>query len=241
MNEMKLESILINNNLCISKNARGTDKHVKSFISKFYEKNFCLLQYQSIDLLEIGFRHGASLALWDKYFEKGRILGVDNFSDLAVGSKMPIVKKWVESEKISTKIGDAYSPAFAREIEKSFDIIIDDGPHWIDSQQKALELYLPKLKPKGVFIIEDILSGGLAIFPLLKKVPLGFNVSFFDYRWHKAIGDNCLFVVRRTTKISSLLNRIYILCIALVYLLLEGPFRLLKGILTSKKNSENGK
>ena len=188
--------------------------------------------------MEIGFRHGASLALWDKYFAKAKILGVDNFSDLAVGSEMPIVKEWVGSEKITTKIGDAYSAEFAGEIENKFDIIIDDGPHWIDTQQKALELYLPKLKPRGIFIIEDILIGGLAIFPLLKKVPLGFSVSFFDYRWDKPIGDNCLFVVRHSSKISSVFNRICIIFIAILYFFAEGPFRLLKVMMASRSNAK---
>jgi hypothetical protein len=228
MNKMKLESILIDNDLCISKNPCGTDKHVKSFLSKFYEKNFSSFQNQPIDLMEIGFRHGASLALWDKYFEKAKILGVDNFSDLAVGSDMPIVKEWVESKKITIKTGDAYSAKFAGEIENKFDIIIDDGPHWIYTQQRALELYLPKLKLNGIFIIEDILIGGLAIFPLLRQVPLGFSVSFFDYRWDKPIGDNCLFVVRHTSKTLSVINRIYIIFIAILYFFSEGPFRLFK-------------
>lgn len=191
-----LRYILQSDNLCISRNPQGTDKGKKSYIDKFYERHFAVYRDQPMKLMEIGFRHGASLALWSKYFSKGSILGVDNFSDVAIGQDLPVVEEWIKRPNVQISVGDAYSQLFADQITDKFDIIIDDGPHWLTSQQSALELYLPKLKPTGVFVVEDILTGGLAIFPLLKKVPTGFNVYFYDFRWHRVSGDNCLFVVK---------------------------------------------
>jgi hypothetical protein len=225
-----LREILQSDNLCLSINPRGTDKgDKKSYIEKFYERHFAAYRDKNIELMEIGFRHGASLALWSKYFKKGSILGVDNFSDLAVGDDLPIVDEWINQPNIRLKIGDAYSKSFSEEISESFDIVIEDGLHTLETQKIALELYLPKLKPGGVFIVEDILSGGLAILPLLKKVPVGFNVYFYDFRWHRLSGDNCLFVVKHSNnKIITVVNRVAIIILGTLYVPTEGSLRWFK-------------
>ena len=228
-----LRDILQSDNLCLSRNPRGTDKgDKKSYIEKFYERHFAAYRDQPIKLMEIGFRHGASLALWSTYFTKGSILGVDNYSDAAVGDDLPIVEEWIKHPNIEISIGDAYSRSFADKITGPFDIVIDDGPHTLETQQIALELYLPKLKPSGVFVVEDIMAGGLAIFPLLKKVPIGFNVYFYDFRWHRVCGDNCLFVVRpNSNKITAAVNRALIILLGALYVPTEGTLRLLKRLL----------
>jgi len=233
LDQPSLRYILQNDDLCLSRNPRGTDKgDPKSYIDKFYEQHFAVYREQPIKLMEIGFRHGASLALWSKYFTKGSILGVDNFSDVVVGEDLPVVEEWVKRPNIQIAVGDAYSKLFADKIYDQFDIIIDDGPHWLATQQIALELYVPKLKPTGIFVIEDILTGGLAIFPLLKKVPADFNVYFYDFRWHRVTGDNCLFVVKpNNSSIGWRLNRGMIILLGVLYAITEGPLRLLKKVL----------
>ena len=73
-----LKKILEEENLNISNNKYGTDKgDYKSYVDLFYEEYFYRLKDKKINLLEIGFRHGASLYLWSKYFKKGAILGLD--------------------------------------------------------------------------------------------------------------------------------------------------------------------
>jgi hypothetical protein len=167
--------------------------------------------------MEIGFRHGASLALWSNYFTNCSILGLDNHSDVSVNDQSPIVDEWVNKSNIKIKIGDAYDKSFSDEIDQEFDIIIDDGPHWILTQQIALELYLPKLKNGGVFIIEDILRGGLYILPLLKAVPLKYNAYFYDF---SKSPDDCLFVVKENSNYFSwVTNRAGLIFLSLKYIL----------------------
>lgn len=228
-----LRRILQDDDLCLSHNPRGTDKgDKKSYIEKYYERHFAAYRDQPIKLIEIGFRHGASLALWSKYFTKGQILGADNFSDVAVGEALPVVDAWIKRPNVEISLGDAYSKTFAEKLTDKFDIIIDDGPHTLETQQIALELYLPKLKPNGTFVVEDILSGGLAIFPLLKKVPAGFNVYFYDFRWHRVCGDNCLFVVKpNSNKLTATINRVLIALLGALYVPIEGSLRLIKKLL----------
>lgn len=213
--------------------SRGTGKgNKKSYIEKFYEKQFAAYRDKPIKLMEIGFRHGASLALWSKYFNKGSILGADNFSDISARENLPIVEDRIKQSNIQISIGDAYSRSFAEKLTDHCDMIIDDGPHTIETQLIDLELYLPKLKPGGVFFVEDILTGGLATLPLLKNVPIGFNAYFYNFRWHRVCGDNCLCVVRPDNdKATALINRILIKLLGASYEPTKGVLCMLKNLL----------
>ena len=221
-----LEQILAQDNLCISSNPKGTDKGWrKSYVKYFYEIYFDRFKLKPIRLLEIGFRHGASLALWSKYFQNGFILGVDNLSDISLTAEQSVNQDWVNRPNVKTVYGDAYSDHFAAQIDGLFDIIIDDGPHSLKSQQRALELYLTRLNVGGLFVVEDTLSGGMVILPLLMKVPISKTAYFYDFRWHNQSRDNCLFVVENKRKplFICLLNRLSMILLGIAYFLLEYP------------------
>ena len=72
---------------------------------------------------------------------------------------------------------------------EGFDIIIDDGPHDIESQIAGLDLYLQKVKKGGLYIIEDIQSFSF-LHDLSEKVHSIFDprygtdyrISFYDHR-----------------------------------------------------------
>lgn len=225
-----LKDILKEEGLNLTENPRGTDKgDKKSYVDKFYEKKFFSFREKQLRLMEIGFRHGASLALWSSYFVNGKIFGLDNLSDACIQENLTINQNWLNRQNVETIIGDAYSENFSKQVQGPFDIIIDDGPHSIWSQKKAIELYLKKMNDDGLFIIEDILLGGVAIFPLLASVPSGYIAKFYDFRLHKLSGDNCLFVIQKESRILMvILNRLLVSLIGLMYLLTEGSLRLLR-------------
>lgn len=129
----------------------GTDKNtIHSYVDNFYEKEFKKYLNQKISLLEIGIEFGSSLKLWSEYFKDAeKIIGLD------IQNKL--LPEHQEIENVNIIFEDAYQKEFADTLGK-FDIIIDDGPHTLESQLNAIELYLPKLKKGGVFIIEDIQS-----------------------------------------------------------------------------------
>jgi hypothetical protein len=223
-----LKSILKNENLNLSNNPKGTDKgDMKSYIDFFYEKYFSPRQKQKINLLEIGFRHGASLALWSRYFVKGNIIGIDNLSDVSINQGSKPIDSWINRSNVKIIFNNAYDILIAKSITEKFDIIIDDGPHSLLTQKKALKLYLPKLKKNGIFVIEDIQRfGGLAIFPLLLNVPYKYQVKFFDFRSHKKGNDDILFVVFFEDH-SAFFSRLKILGQGFLYLFFE-PYLFLR-------------
>jgi len=227
-----LQNILHDENLNLSANPKGTDKgDFKSYIDLFYSKHFEAYRHKKINLLEIGFRHGASLALWSSFFEDAKITGVDNLSDSALGDSSRPVEDWVARKNVEILVGDAYSEDFANSVSGKYDIIIDDGPHWLSTQQAAIDLYLLKLKPGGLFVIEDLLTGGLTIFPLLGRVPLRYACYFYDFRLNKLTRDNCLFVIRPSeSAIFAIFSRIKIILIGVLYFFLECSISLCKRI-----------
>jgi len=92
---------------------------------------------------------GASLRAFRDYFPNGKIYGVDIQPDCKI-----------REERIETFI--FYSTdkeACEKELYwLTFDFIIDDGDHYYVNQIKTFENIFPRLKPGGVYILEDLES-----------------------------------------------------------------------------------
>ena len=158
----------------------GTDKgEPKSYIDEYYEENFKKYREKEITLVEIGVRSGASLKLWAEYFcKEARIYGLDNLYDKNIHS-IPINEEWTSAKNVEYIVGDAYTEEISNKIG-NIDILIDDGPHTFESHVKLLELYIPKMNPGGVIVIEDITYDPN---PLYDYIPdyLGDTSYFYDF------------------------------------------------------------
>jgi 23S rRNA U2552 (ribose-2'-O)-methylase RlmE/FtsJ len=125
-----------------------TDKYDLGYIHSFYDELFTPRQDTAKHVLEIGIYRGDSIRLWQQYFHKAEIIGVDvNQCPALEGLKR--VKQVTEN---------AYSKEFVSKLEPKFDIIIDDGPHTFESMVFFLENYVPLLADGGVLILEDIID-----------------------------------------------------------------------------------
>lgn len=166
----------------------GTDKEFNHrYCTAFYDKEFLKYKEQKIRLLEIGVHRGGGLAVLHEYFKDGDIYGVDP-SDF--GSKT----NCKDFPRIKIFFNDGYKKEFADSMP-SFDIIIDDGPHTKESHLKSLELYLPKLNPGGVFVIEDIAEMEWTL-DYAKLVPKGMVYEVIDAREISGMSDSIMFAVR---------------------------------------------
>lgn len=154
--EKTLKQILEDYNLNISKNPEyGTDKgDYKSYVEEFYQEKFEALRNSDITLVEIGVRSGASMKLWREFFSKANIIGIDNLQDFN-DNQTPVNQDWI-SEGVTFIDGDAYSTDILDKIDGNIDILIDDGPHTLQSHIDLLDLYIPKMNNGGTIIIEDI-------------------------------------------------------------------------------------
>jgi hypothetical protein len=162
-----------------------------SYIEGFYENAFKSYRDRKNKILEIGIDTGGSICLWSKYFSNSTILGIDI-------TKYRLLPEYDEDNydnAVYAYVKDAYDPVFVDSLG-NFDIIIDDGPHLLEYQKKAIELYLPKLNSGGIMIIEDVKTTENAEV-LLKIVPNFFDCNIIDLRVADNVSDSILISMKR--------------------------------------------
>lgn len=133
----------------------GDKGTVHSYIP-VYEK--LLAPYRDkCDLLEIGLGGGQSLAMWQEYLLRAStITGVD----ISVAfDRTPFQAESDAEQRVAIIEADATKPEWLYWLGKrSFDIIIDDGSHMEADQIATFNLLKHRMKPGGLYIIEDVLN-----------------------------------------------------------------------------------
>ena len=145
-----------------------------------YEKLLAPRRDGVFSVLEVGVLGGASLRAWRDYFPSAFVIGVDvsapTFEEWQVSARRADATK---AEDLAAALGD-----------RRFDLIVDDGSHWEHHQLATFELLKPRLKPGGLYVVEDV-----QCVPTHDKLrALGFEV--FDLRAEKSRFDDVLAVYR---------------------------------------------
>jgi demethylmacrocin O-methyltransferase len=134
----------------------GSDKWANfHWYTQHYDRHFARLRTKPIRLLEIGIggyqdedMGGESLRMWQRYFPRGLVYGLDIFPKPgACGPRMRAVQ------------GDQSDPEFLDELGRRlgpFDIVIDDGSHLNDHVKTSFGSLFPHVRPGGLYIIEDL-------------------------------------------------------------------------------------
>ena len=93
--------------------------------------------------------------MWHDYLTsqriKNRVVGVDINPEARMRSD--------ESRSIMVEIGDQTDANFLSDVSSRygpFDIIIDDGSHICEHQRVSFEILFSQLKPRGIYIVEDV-------------------------------------------------------------------------------------
>lgn len=118
--------------------------------SIFYEHYFEPLRDSPIRLLEIGVLDGRSLATWADYFPKAQLYGLDIDPACArfAGPRTKIFTGSQTDRQLLARVRD--------EVPEGFDIIIDDGSHYVDHVITSFDELFPHLRPGGLYVIEDL-------------------------------------------------------------------------------------
>ena len=146
-------------------NKYGTDKDINGY-TPYYDAIFKNIRYNPIDFLELGigtlfedvdssmakfcqegYKQGGSLRAWRDYFINGKIVGIDIQPDTQF-----------TDDRITTGLADTTNKDELDRFlnDRFFDVILDDGNHYDDSQVIALKNLWHRVKPRGFYIIEDI-------------------------------------------------------------------------------------
>lgn len=114
-----------------------------------YEEYFSHYIGKKPTLLEIGVQNGGSLQIYAKYLKNAQIYGIDinpNVCNMELG-------KNITTFCFDINLRDKFLSTLK---DIKFDIIIDDGSHMQNDVINTFEFLFDKLKPGGVYIVEDM-------------------------------------------------------------------------------------
>lgn len=154
---MSLNSVIKNNKYGVK---IPTPKYHHNYLP-VYERLFDPYK-EHINLLEIGILDGASLALWQEFFESYIITGIEILPDFVLRPgvppyEMPWTKNLIDDPNVNLIWNtDATQPAtIAVKQIADYNIIIDDSNDNIKTVFEIFKNYWPLLAVGGTYIMED--------------------------------------------------------------------------------------
>ena len=150
-----------------------------------YDELFAPYRHLDINVFEVGYLHGGSAILWERYFSKAKIRLID--VDCCVPPPDPAGRIVLELQNIRD-----LTPAYFDNFPPT--IAIDDGSHLLEDQVCFIKTVYPALKAGGIMIIEDIQS------ILTQKVvfdALGIPFEIIDLREKTGRYDDVLLIYRK--------------------------------------------
>lgn len=133
-----------------------TDKNTIHSYLDLYQLLFKNKRLTAKNILEVGIFNGGSIKLWNDFFTNANIYGIDICEYKLIYNDLFRYNNNV----ILLCNSNAYDYDFfnynflIKNIK--FDIVIDDGPHTLDSMISFIKLYSQILTDDGILIIEDI-------------------------------------------------------------------------------------
>lgn len=171
---------------------RNTDKNTAHSYLPLYDELLKNKKETATNILEVGVYGGGSIELWSKYFLNANIYGVELNSLDTIGR--PIINK--KNIILLTKT-DAYDLDLLGKFKDiKFDLVLDDGPHSLESQIFFVKHYSKLLKHDGILIIEDIQN--IEHFKILiDNTPDEFKnyIKTYDLRKNKNRYDDLVFSI----------------------------------------------
>ena len=122
--------------------------------SIFYEKKLQKYKNKNLNILEIGSYAGASAAAFLKYLPNSKIYCFDvNISNFKYKSKN--IKVFGIDINNQKKVEKILHKIFSEQKIFDFDLIIDDGSHYLSDILISLKIFFKYLKNSGLYVIED--------------------------------------------------------------------------------------
>lgn len=164
----------------------NTDKFDLGYMDHIYSKILPKYEKKAKKVLEIGVLNGESIRYWRDYFKVAEIYAIDINRCNAIENQ----------ERVNHIVSDAYSDNIVGLFKnESLDIIIDDGPHYIESFIYLIQNYIKKLKKGGTMVIENITSlyTTPVLIDLLETHEVKCSYTVYDMRFKqktKLLYDN---------------------------------------------------
>jgi hypothetical protein len=182
-----------------------TDKNTRHSYLDLYQKLLCSKKNTAKNILEIGIGYhsepnGGSIKLWHDYFLNANIYALDIQHIDGIWDEI----KNKDRITLLTSI-NAYDEAIFKELflDKNikFDMMLDDGPHTLESMKQFIKLYSQIIAEDGILMIEDVQSIDW-IDELKSVVPENLKkyIQSYDLRANKGRYDDIVFVINKNKK-----------------------------------------
>ena len=154
-------------------------------------------------VLEVGVFNGGSIKLWKDFFTNATVHGADILSIDKMWKDITNTDRIVLYNSIDAYSEDVVNSLFVSK-NITFDFVLDDGPHTLDSMKQFIHLYLPLLAEDGILIIEDVQDINW-IEILTNEVPneLKSCIQVFDLRKNKNRWDDIVFAITKNNLVSE--------------------------------------
>ena len=179
-----------------------TDKNTVHSYLDLYHTLVCSKKETAKNILEVGIYRGGSIKLWHDFFDNAMIYGLDR--DDIDNPHMTNEIKNKERIYLFTSI-DAYNENYFNSnfLSKKirFDVLLDDGPHTLESMKKFINLYSQVMTDDGILIIEDVQDWNW-IDALKNEVPdhLKKFIKAYDLRDKKGRYDDIVFTIDKVNR-----------------------------------------
>jgi hypothetical protein len=178
-----------------------TDKNTTHSYLDLYETLLQTKKYTAKNVLEIGIGYpgdnGGSIKLWNDYFINANVYALDIIDIKDVWNEI----KNKDRIHLTTSC-DAYNEENCKILflnqNIKFDMMLDDGPHSLESMKQYIKLYSQIMTEDGILMIEDVQSIDW-IEELKSVVPeyLKKYIQVFDLRHNKGRYDDIVFVINK--------------------------------------------
>ena len=112
-------------------------------------------------ILELGIWDSGSLAFWNEIFRPEKLVGVDRSDNedsralrnyvASRGLVENLKTFWQTEQQDATRLAAIVDS----ELDGTLDLVIDDASHQYEATKRSFEILFPRLRPGGLYIIED--------------------------------------------------------------------------------------
>jgi len=171
-----------------------TDKNTCHSYLDLYQSLLCNKKDTAKNVLEVGIFKGGSIKLWNDFFTNATIYGLDILNSQSDW-------EYLKNDKIVLYAStNAYDENFFKTefLDRNIrcDVMVDDGPHTLESMKQFIKLYSQIMTDDGILIIEDIQS--FEWIEILKnEVPSHLKkfIKTYDLRHVKNRWDDIVFTI----------------------------------------------
>jgi hypothetical protein len=174
-----------------------TDKNTTHSYLDLYQKLLVNKKHTAKNILEIGVHSGGSIKLWRDFFDNAIIHGLDN--DLTKATTQITNDPRIILYGPPNAYDESFFKSYFLNKNIKFDMLLDDGPHTLDSMKSFIKLYSQVMTDDGILIIEDIQEWNwIEILKNIVPNELKKYINVYDLRKNKGRYDDIVLTIDKS-------------------------------------------